>query len=226
MDVFDARNSAGAGENEALAGLAAGPRRTTRPAPSRIFARLTQRPAKLNVLADLCAGMARARSAEGARPGHARCAGRRGPDGRGGGQEQGVGRPGRGEEAPGRGVRPARAADGRMVVPSVSMARLLPLAVRVDPDRSSEYLWRAIAARPPRAGAVHGSRRSRPGSTTWSSPGSRRWSPATTARRPRRSSPRSPTTPGPDRRPIPTSSTRPARSSRPPRPSIRARPWP
>ena len=45
-----------------------------------------------------------------------------------------------------------------MVVPSVSMARLLPLAVRVDPDRSSEYLWRAIAARPPRAaGAVHGS---------------------------------------------------------------------
>ena len=39
---------------------------------------------------------------------------------------------------------------GRMVVPSVSMARLLPLAVRVDPDRSPEYLWRAIAARPPR----------------------------------------------------------------------------
>ena len=38
-----------------------------------------------------------------------------------------------------------------MVVPSVSMARLLPLAVRIDPDRSSEYLWRAIAARSPRA---------------------------------------------------------------------------
>ena len=53
-----------------------------------------------------------------------------------------------------------------MVVPSVSMARLLPLAVRVDPDRSSEYLWRAIAARPPRAaGAVHGRRRSRSGGT-------------------------------------------------------------
>jgi hypothetical protein len=39
----------------------------------------------------------------------------------------------------------------RMVVSSVSMARLLPLAIRVDPDRSGEYLWRAIAARPPRA---------------------------------------------------------------------------
>jgi hypothetical protein len=40
----------------------------------------------------------------------------------------------------------------------VSMARLLPLAVRIDPQRSSEYFWRAIAARPPRAlGAAVGS---------------------------------------------------------------------
>jgi hypothetical protein len=41
-----------------------------------------------------------------------------------------------------------------MVVPAVAMARLLPLAVRVDPERAPEYLWRAIAARPPRASGV------------------------------------------------------------------------
>ncbi len=44
--------------------------------------------------------------------------------------------------------------NGQMVVASVSMARLLPLAVRIDPARSSEYLWRAIAARAPRSAIV------------------------------------------------------------------------
>jgi protocatechuate 3,4-dioxygenase beta subunit len=46
---------------------------------------------------------------------------------------------------------------GRMVVPSVSMARLLPLAVKLDPGRSSEYLWRAIAARPSRTPTINSS---------------------------------------------------------------------
>ena len=113
-------------------------------------------------------------------------------------------------------------------MPSVSMARLLPLAVRVDPDRSSEYLWRAIAARPPRAaGAVH-----------WSATLEIRQHylvlaqlAALVARYDREAAetifaPVAEDAAGPDRRPIPTSSRRPARSSRPPRPSIRARPWP
>lgn len=40
---------------------------------------------------------------------------------------------------------------GRMVVPAVAMARLLPLAVEIAPERSSEYLWRAVAACPLRS---------------------------------------------------------------------------
>ena len=97
-------------------------------------------------------------------------------------------------------------------MPSVSMARLLPLAVRVDPDRSSEYLWRAIAARPPRAaGAVHGSATPE---TRQHIPGPR---PARGAGRPLRPRggrddlrPGRRERPGPARRPLPTSATRPA----------------
>ena len=93
---------AGAGSDEAnLAGIARRAAANDPAGAERIFARLTQRRAKLSVMADLCAGMAEQRRLrEGARPGHAGGApGGRGPDGRGGGQEQASGRPGRGEEA-------------------------------------------------------------------------------------------------------------------------------
>ena len=33
--------------------------------------------------------------------------------------------------------------------PAVAMARLLPMAVRIDPDRARDVLWRALSLRPP-----------------------------------------------------------------------------
>ena len=146
------------GSNEAdLAGLA---RRAAAHDPAgaeRIFARLTQRPARLNVLPDLCAGMAERdlpRALALAMPGAPGVAAL---------TVAAAARSKVSADPAGARKLMAEAYDrlepltATMVVPSVSMARLLPLAVRVDPDRSSEYLWRAIAARPPRAaGAVHG----------------------------------------------------------------------
>jgi hypothetical protein len=124
----------------------------------RIFARLTQRPARLNLLADLCAGMAERdlpRALALAMPGAPGVAAL---------SVAAAARSKASADSAGAKRLLAEAYDrlepltATMVVPSVSMARLLPLAVRIDPDRSSEYLWRAIATRPPRAeGAAHGS---------------------------------------------------------------------
>ena len=120
----------------------------------RIYQGLTERPAMLDVLADLCAGMAKRdlpRALALATPGApgvaaltvAVAARNKATDDPAGAKKLLA-------EAYDR-LEPLVA---RMVVPSVSMARLLPVAVRVDPDRSSEYFWRAIAARPPRASTV------------------------------------------------------------------------
>jgi Carboxypeptidase regulatory-like domain len=118
----------------------------------RIFDRLTRPRAKLDVLANLCAGMAEhdlqralALAKREDAPGVAAltvavAARNRAPNDPAGAKKPLA-------DAYDR-LEPLMA---RMVVPSVSMARLLPLAIRVDPDRSSEYLWRAIAARLPRA---------------------------------------------------------------------------
>lgn len=40
------------------------------------------------------------------------------------------------------------------VSPAVLLARLLPLAARVDPDRAPDYLWLALAKRPPAPGPL------------------------------------------------------------------------
>ena len=77
-----------------------------------------------------------------------------------------------------------------MVVPSVSMARLLAAG---RPGRSGSVVGVPLAgdrgAAAARPGAVLESRTAQIRRTTGSSPGSRRWSPAMTATRPRRSSP-------------------------------------
>jgi protocatechuate 3,4-dioxygenase beta subunit len=121
----------------------------------RVFVGLTQRRVKLGVMADLCAGMAEKDLRRAvALPTRA-------------------GSPGVAAHTLATAARYAASADpagakkllaeaydrleplsGMIVIPPVSMARLLPLAVRVDPDRSSEYFWRAIAARPPRASGL------------------------------------------------------------------------
>jgi hypothetical protein len=150
----------GQGKNEErLAGVARRAAANDPAGAERIFTRLTQQRAKLSVLANLCAGMAvsdvsraRALPLRGGAPGVAALT------------AAVAARIKLADDPDGAKTLLAEAYDrlepltAQMVVPSVSMARLLPLAVRIDPQRSSEYLWRAIAARPPRAlGAAVGS---------------------------------------------------------------------
>ena len=118
----------------------------------RIFAGLTQRRAKLDVMANLCAGMAEhdlrralALATRASAPGVAALTVAAAARSRAPNDPAGV------KKLLAEAYDRLEPLTARMVVPSVSMARLLPLAVRVDPDRSAEYLWRAIAARPPRA---------------------------------------------------------------------------
>jgi len=121
----------------------------------RIFVRLTQRPAKLDVMADLCAGMAVKDL-----PRAVALATRAGAPGVAAQTVATAARNKVSADPAGAKKLLAEAYDrlepltGMIVVPSVSMARLLPTAIRVDPDRSSEYLWRAIAARSPRASSM------------------------------------------------------------------------
>ena len=83
----------------------AGPRRTTRPAPSGSSPGSPSGPSRLERAGRSLRRDGRAATCRGRSPWPCGgCAGGRGPDGRGGGQEQGVGRPGRGEDAAGRGV--------------------------------------------------------------------------------------------------------------------------
>ena len=118
----------------------------------RIFAGLTQRNTKLGVMADLAAGIAQRDPARAvALPTRAGAPGVAA-------HTLAVAARSRASTDPA-GARKllAEAYDrlepltGMIVIPTVSMARLLPTAIRVDPDRSPDYLWRAIAARPPRA---------------------------------------------------------------------------
>jgi hypothetical protein len=150
----------GTGENdkneEQLAGIARRAAANDPAGAERIYTGLTQRRAKLSVVADLCAAMAisdvsraRAMPLRGGAPGvaaltaavAARLKAEVDPEGAKALLAEAFDR-----------LEPLTA---QMVIASVAMARLLPLAVRIDPGRSSEYLWRAIAARRPRApGAV------------------------------------------------------------------------
>jgi hypothetical protein len=144
------------GTNEANhAGLARRAAANDPAGAERIFARLTRRPARLNVVADLCAGMA-GRDL----PRALALAARVGAPGVAALTVAAAARSKAADDPAGAKKLLAEAYDrlepltARMVVPSVSMARLLPLAALVDPDRSSEYLWRAIAARTPRGAGV------------------------------------------------------------------------
>ena len=162
VDLTEALALLEPGKNEAnLASIA---RRVAANDPAgaeRIFARLTQRRAKLDVMADLCAGMA-----EQDLPRALALATRAGAPGVAAQTVAAAARNKVSADPAGAKKLLAEAYDrlepltGMIVVPSVSMARLLPTAIRVDPDRSSDYLWRAIAARPPRASGMT------PGSTT------------------------------------------------------------
>ena len=207
----------------------AGPRANDPAGAERIFARLTQRPARLDVLADLCAGMAEQRSAEGDRPGHAAgapgvaaltvaAAARSKASADPAGARKLLAeayRPARaadGEDGRARGVDGAAAAAGRPGRPGSVVG--VPLAG----DRG------AAAARRGRGPRVGDAR------DPAALPGPR---PARGAGRPLRPRggrddlrPGRRERPGPDRRPLRPQRTRPARSCRPPRPSIRARPWP
>jgi hypothetical protein len=160
VDLPAALDLLGPGKNEArLAGIARRAAANDPAGAERIFAQLTERRARLNVLADLCAGTAfsdvtraRALAVRAGAPGVAALT------------AAAAARIKAADDPAGAKTLLAEAYDrlepltAQMVVSSVSMARLLPLAIRVDPQRSSEYLWRALAARPPRSSGVpHGS---------------------------------------------------------------------
>ena len=140
-------------ENQArIAGIARRAAATDPAGAARVFGNVVQRPARLGALADVCAGMATKDL-----PKALELAERSGAPGVAALTVAAAARSKVSADPAGAKALLGDAFDrlerlsGRMVVPAVAMARLLPLAIRVDPDRSSEYLWRALAARPPRA---------------------------------------------------------------------------
>ncbi len=143
---------------ERLAGIARRAAANDPAGAERLFVGLTQRCAKLSAMADLYAGMAvsdvsraRALALRGGAPGVAALTAAVAA------RIKVASDPNAAKALLAEAYDRLEPLTAQLVVPSVAMARLLPLAVRIDPERSSEYLWRAIAARRPRAlGAVLG----------------------------------------------------------------------
>ena len=118
----------------------------------RVFAGLTQRNVKLGVMADLAAGMAEKDLAKAvALPTRAGAPGVAAHTLAAAARYKASTDPSAARKLLAEAYDRLEPLTGMIVIPTVSMARLLPTAIRVDPDRSSDYLWRAIAARPPRA---------------------------------------------------------------------------
>jgi hypothetical protein len=145
----------GAPNQQPLAGIARRAAATDPAEAERIFGRLSQRNVKLGVLADLCAGMATKdlpRALDFATrvgaPGVAALTVAAASQRKASTDSDGA------KALLADAFNRLEGLSGRMVVPAVAMARLLPLAVRLDPDRSSEYFWRAVAARSPRVARI------------------------------------------------------------------------
>ncbi len=143
------------GNQEKLAAVARRAAATDPAGAVRVFGKLTQRLIRLNALPDTCAGMA-TRDLTKAIDLATRldCPGVAALTVAVGARNKAAADPAEAKRLLADTFDRLEPLRGQMVVPAVAMARLLPLAVRVDPDRSAEYLWRALARRPPRVPAL------------------------------------------------------------------------